>query len=137
MTETSADRSVTAGWDVDRARSLRGSLEAPPELMTVSQAARWLGLSRSTLYQALADHRIAVTPVDLGGRIRLSRRQLERWLEGLADEDAAPEPPPAKALTRGPAVYDEVFRELAPAAGPRRSPTRSADARSSSASACA
>ena len=113
--------------------------DAPPELMSVTHAARWLGLSRSTLYAALAAHRIGVTPIDIGGQMRLSRRQLERWLEGPAVEESAEDgpTPPVVALPRGSSVYDEVFRDLAPAAGPRRSPTRSADARSSSASACA
>ena len=116
----------------------RNASDVLPELLTVAQAAKWLGLSRSTLYQALADHRIAVTPVDLGGRIRLSRRQLERWLEGPSvDASASPQPTPVVPLAGVSSVYDDVFRELAPAAGPRRSPTRSADARSSSASACA
>ena len=112
---------------------------AAPELMSVTRAARWLGLSRSTLYEALARHRIAVTPIDIGGQMRLSRRQLERWLEGPPVEDE-PAPEPAAStipLPRASSVYDEVFRDLAPAAGPRRSPTRSAEARSSSASACA
>ena len=88
-----------------------GSHELPSELMTVTQAARWLGLSRSTLYEALAAHRIAVMPIDLGGQMRLSRRQLERCLEGpAADQRAEESPPPALALSRGASVYDDVFR---------------------------
>ena len=108
----------------------------PPELMTVPQAARWLGLGRSTLYVALAAGRIPVTPIDIGGRVRLSRRQLERWLEGSGDIDAE-EPSALRRMSlTSPSVYDEVFRDLAPAAGESRSPTRSADTRSSSARAC-
>lgn len=139
MSDLAPDVSTTTGPSTDAANMRTTARAAPPELMTVTQAARWLGLSRSTLYEALARHRIAVTPIDIGGQMRLSRRQLERWLEGSpAVDEPAPEPPaPAVALPRGSSVYDEVSRDLAPAAGPRRSPTRSADARSSSASACA
>ena len=111
----------------------------PPELLTVPEAARWLGLSRSTLYAALAARRVPVSPIDIGGRVRLSRRQLERWLDGQEVGESS-SPAPALVSTAPPtisSVYDEVFRDLAPATGESRAPTRSADTRSSSARACA
>ena len=120
----------------------RPALVAPrAELLNVVDAARWLGVSRSSLYRALATHRIPVTPVILGGHIRLARRQLERWLEGQDQ----PGPPPTVACASSPsrvgssgaATYDEVFRSLGPVGERRRSPTTSAASRSTSTSACA
>ena len=124
------------GFDASRTRTDAGG---PPELLTVPEAARWLGLGRSTLYAALAAGRVPVSPIDIGGRVRLSRRQLERWLDG--QEVGEPPSPVPTLVGIAPmtisSVYDEVFRDLAPAAGESRSPTRSADTRSSSARACA
>lgn len=135
-TDAQAVQPKAGGLDVSWTRADAGG---PPELLTVPEAARWLGLGRSTLYAALAAKRVPVSPIDIGGRVRLSRRQLERWLDGqnVGEPDS---PAPTMVPTAPPtisSVYDEVFRDLAPAAGESRSPTRSADTRSSSARACA
>ena len=88
---------------------------APAELLSVVDAARWLGVSRSSLYRALSAHRTPVTAVNLGGHLRRPRRQLERWLEGdppaaaPSRSEHAPAPPRSP---RGAASYDDVFRSL-------------------------
>ena len=137
MSDVAPDEPESTASAIRAAVALRPATlqTAAPELLTVSHAARWLGLSRSTLYVALADGRIPVTPIDIGGWMRLSRRQLERWLDGPAA--GAEEPPQPFTLPRTDSIYDEVFRDLAPATGESRAPTRSADTRSSSARACA
>jgi excisionase family DNA binding protein len=119
------------------------SADPPPtELLSVADAARWLGVSRSSLYRALSAHRIPVSPVNLGGHVRLPRRQLERWLEGGEDPASAgpqlPPPVPAPRRTqRAAATYDDVFRALAPLRERRSPPTTSAASRSTSSWACA
>ena len=149
MSRSDRDRGQVQGVDQIRAATAqeRGGFDngwlpsdagGPPELMTVPEAARWLGLGRSTLYAALAAKRVPVSPIDIGGRVRLSRRQLERWLDG--PESVHPSLSVATVRSTAPtasSTYNEVFRDLAPAAGESRSPTRSADTRSSSARACA
>ena len=100
----------------DRRAPITSADASPAELLSVVDAARWLGVSRSSLYRALSAHRIPVTPVDPGGHLRLPRRQLERWLEGDLAQDTRPSDAPASAPPRRPrggASYDDVFRLLA------------------------
>ena len=100
----------------DRRAPITSADASPAELLSVVDAARWLGVSRSNLYRALSAHRIPVTPVNLGGHLRLPRRQLERWLEGDLASDTRPSGAPASAPPRRPrggASYDDVFRLLA------------------------
>ena len=48
-----------------------------PELLSIGQAAAWLGVSRSTLYRAIANGTLPVTPIRLGTTLHLARRQLD------------------------------------------------------------
>ena len=76
-TDAQAVQPKAGGLDVSWTRADAGG---PPELLTVPEAARWLGLGRSTLYAALAAKRVPVSPIEIGGRVRLSRRRLEPGL---------------------------------------------------------
>ena len=78
----------------------RPSLSTMPELVTVAQAARCLGLGRSTLYRLLADGEVPVKQFLIGREVRLAKRQLIAWLEGRL------EPTPATS------VYDELEQVL-------------------------
>lgn len=55
-----------------------------PELLSVRQAAEFLGIGVSTLYAALAEGRVPVTPIRVGRTMKLPRRGLERWLSAVA-----------------------------------------------------
>jgi excisionase family DNA binding protein len=57
-------------------------LASMPELLSVTQAAQCLGLGRATLYRLLATGLVPVDQFRIGRDTRLSRRQIEAWLEG-------------------------------------------------------
>ena len=105
----------------DRRAPITSADASPAELLSVVDAARWLGVSRSSLYRALSAHRIPVTPVNLGGHLRLPRRQLERWLEGDLASDTRPSDAPASAPPAPAARRGELRRRLPPACARRRS----------------
>ena len=68
--------------DDELAAFVRGSrvLDDLPELITVTQAARCLGLGRSTLYRLLEEEVLPLQIFHVSREVRLSRRQLTAWL---------------------------------------------------------
>lgn len=60
---------------------LRDVLTEDPLLLTAVEAARVLGISRSTVYTLIRDG--AITPVHIGRSCRLSRTELHRYVEEL------------------------------------------------------
>lgn len=58
---------------------------APPELLSIRSAARFLGIGVSTLYALLAEGRFPVPPVKVGRTMKLPRRRLEQWLADGGD----------------------------------------------------
>lgn len=79
-----------------------GPPDAVPQLMGITDAARYLGLSRSALYAALASGRIALAPIKVGRAMKLSRAQLDRWLAAPERHTAAatPHEPPRRRQRR-------------------------------------
>jgi excisionase family DNA binding protein len=65
---------VTRDLDRELARRL-----GPEEILTVTQAARFLGVARRSLYEAIG--RLEVPHRRIGRRIVLSRAALVRWLD--------------------------------------------------------
>ena len=59
------------------------------ELLTVRQAATFLGVGPATVYRMLKDGRLPVAPVMLGGEMRLSPRRTERWLDSPTEQPMA------------------------------------------------
>ena len=55
-----------------------------PELLSVSAAAKWIGVSQATMYRMIHAGDLPVEVFTNSRRMRLSRRQLERWLDGEA-----------------------------------------------------
>lgn len=53
-----------------------------PLLVSVGEAAVALGISRTTTYQMLREGRFPVRVIQIGGRYRVPRRDLERFIEG-------------------------------------------------------
>ena len=51
-----------------------------PQLIGITEAAEYLGLSRSALYDALHTGRIGLSPVRVGRVMKLSKAQLDAWL---------------------------------------------------------
>ena len=52
----------------------------PPDVLTVDQVARWLGVNRKTVYAATACGQLPCGRI--GRRVLLSRAALEAWLAG-------------------------------------------------------
>jgi excisionase family DNA binding protein len=61
-------------------------LTGAPELLTVSQAAKCLGIGRSTLYRLLSESSLPLTRVAIGRDTRLAKRELMAWLESPGAE---------------------------------------------------
>ena len=59
------------------------------ELVTVREAARRSGVSRTAIYQAIREGRLTAVPVT-GGGIVLSARQIERYVPRLRNRSHAP-----------------------------------------------
>lgn len=57
-------------------------------LMTLTQAADYLGLSRSWLYKSVACGEFPVRPRCIGTRRMFSRAELDRWLSTPQPENA-------------------------------------------------
>lgn len=71
----------------------RNSPDLHAQLLTLPQAARFLGVSRATIYRMIQSGLLPVTPIKIGAESRLARRQLERWLDGRDPmTGAVPEP---------------------------------------------
>lgn len=70
--ESLATSSVDAVRDSDR--------EAPL-LVGIGEAGATLGISRTTTYKMLREGRFPVPVIRLGGRFRVSKRALERFIE--------------------------------------------------------
>jgi len=66
------------------------ALAEKPLLLTVSEAARLLGICRNTCYELIRQQRIP--HVRLGRRVLVPRFGLEQW---IAREAGLPQPPPA------------------------------------------
>ena len=56
-------------------------------LMTIEEAAAYLGLSIHTLYSWTSQRRVPF--VKLGNRVRFDRRKLDAWLETLTEYPVA------------------------------------------------
>ena len=82
----------TPGPRLSTHRRIRG--QQPVELLSVSQTAAWLGVSRSTIYRMLNTGRLPLTEFTVGNELRLSRRQLTAWL------DQTPGTQPTQPATR-------------------------------------
>ena len=54
------------------------------KLMTVDEAAAYLGLSVHTLYSWTSQRKVPF--IKLGNRVRFDRKKLDAWLEGLVQE---------------------------------------------------
>ena len=94
-----------------------------PELLSVSAAAKWIGVSQATMYRMIQAGDLPVEVFTNSRRMRLSRRQLERWLEG---DSALAKPRKTRSAT---ATFDDwISRQEARPAGrraadPSRRPT--------------
>ncbi len=59
-----------------------------PELMSAAQAARFLGIGAERFLVALRAGQLPLTPFLIGARVKVSRREIEAWLEGRLDQPA-------------------------------------------------
>ena len=94
MRSPQADLQVPTGTPVgdlgDNLGTSQGHLQVP-ELLSIRAAADWLGLSGATLYRMIRNGTLPVPVFGAGTRMKLARRQLERWLNGeLAPVVATP-----------------------------------------------
>lgn len=67
---------------------LRDVLAEEPLLLTAEEAARTLSVSRTTVYTLIRDG--ALRPVHIGRSCRLSRAELQRYVDRLETSDLAP-----------------------------------------------
>lgn len=58
------------------------SVTSQRRTVTVTEAARQLGISRSFAYQAIARGDFPVPVIRIGGRVVVSRTALDRYLDG-------------------------------------------------------
>ena len=84
-----------------------------PELLSVSVAATWLGISRELLYRCLRSGQVPVTPIVLGNTRYLARRHLEAWIEGLCDGRLEPAAD-LRLAERAHTIYEEVDVSFSP-----------------------
>ncbi len=117
--------SDTEGRASAKPRGAGSPLVEEPALLTVSEAAQWLGISRALLYRSLQSGQVPLTPIVLGNTRYLARRQLEAWLNHLDSPLAAPSVPDAAASP----TYDDLDALFA-SGGARKLPITSADSRS-------
>lgn len=81
-------------------------LATAPPLLSVEQAARYLGASRSTIYRSIERGDFPLPTVRLNGRLRIPRRAVERLVAGesLVDSPLAgpveTQPRHARGLSR-------------------------------------
>ena len=61
-----------------------------PQLLSVAEAAVYLGVSRGTIYRAIRSGRVGLTPIMIGKAMKLSKRQLDEWLSPPAAVPAKP-----------------------------------------------
>jgi len=57
-----------------------------PRMLTVSQAARYIGLSKRTLYDRLAPSAKKPFPINgkrIGGALRIDRKELDDYLDSI------------------------------------------------------
>ena len=59
-------------------------MSADKKLMTVDEAAAYLGLSVHTLYSWTSQRKVPF--IKLGNRVRFDRKKLDAWLDELAKE---------------------------------------------------
>lgn len=69
-----------------------GDVPAPPEWLTVSEAALWLDLDRGTLDAAIQSGRLDGAMTRFGRTVRLNRSQLKEVLLGMARQTGTQEP---------------------------------------------
>ena len=63
-------------------------MESEPEYLKVPEVARMLRVARSRAYELVANGTIPA--VRIGRSVRVSRKELERWLDGQRYLDGAP-----------------------------------------------
>lgn len=61
--------------------------EVQPLVVTLAEAASLLGVARASAYRMVREDRFPVRTVKVGGKIMVSRRRLEEYVDG--DEVAA------------------------------------------------
>lgn len=69
-------------------------MSADRRLMTIDEAAAYLGLSVHTLYAWTSQRKVPF--VKLGNRVRFDRRKLDAWLEELSMDPIADSPSPLR-----------------------------------------
>ncbi|MBD3392648.1 MAG: helix-turn-helix domain-containing protein [Chitinivibrionales bacterium] len=68
---------------IRRARSAQSTPERIPDIMDVEQSARYLGVSKRTMYQLIHHAHTRVPVKRIAGAFKISRRQLLDWFESL------------------------------------------------------
>lgn len=64
-------------------------MAADPQTCTLTEAADRLGIGRSTAYELAARDEFPIPVLTIGRSKRVSRRQLERFIEGPSDQAVA------------------------------------------------
>ena len=67
----------------DRLTTIQSS-PIEPALLSVSEAARYCGISRALFYSLCADGTIAVAPIRLSSRVLYPRKLLDKWIDAGA-----------------------------------------------------
>jgi excisionase family DNA binding protein len=70
----------------------RTAPRTPKPLLSVEETAILLGETRSTLYRALKKGTLPLPVFQIGSRIRIPRRAVERLIDGLDPERPPPSP---------------------------------------------
>jgi excisionase family DNA binding protein len=70
---------------MNRKRSEAAGASAPalPDILSVEEAARYLGISKLSMYKLIRDRKKKVPVKTVAGAFKLSRRQLLDWFESL------------------------------------------------------
>ncbi len=81
------------------------------ELMTIEDVARWLGISKQTVYQWVCQRRIPYFKV--GKLVRFNQIELERWIQSQKHpKETKVGPTHTKAKRKGDIVFEMVKAEV-------------------------
>lgn len=85
-----------------------------PILVSAKEAARLLGIGRTTLYELMADG--SITPVRIRRCVRFTLGELERFVDSIdpVETDARPQPKPSKATARRRSPRRATSRDVTP-----------------------